>query len=159
MLAERSPFCCDATKRQRRSRDARFGSEHIRRARADATLRQILVAPPFAPATIAYLSDKYEDLSRLKPSSGMSAKLTQFVIEWLRKNAVGQIAGADDIPYLVAKCVREASAQGITRLELEAELGPLDECIRQALNKQVDEPPRGSKKGLGARRARPSRRK
>ena len=89
----------------------------------------------------------------------MSAKLTQFVIEWLRKNAVGQIAGADDIPYLVTRCVSDASAQGITRDELEAELGPLDECIRRALNKRVDEPPRGSKKGAGARNARPSRRK
>ncbi len=76
----------------------------------------------------------------------MSAKLTQFITEWLRKNAVGQIAGADDLPYLVAACVRDASAQGITRRELEAELGPLEDCIGQAVKSRADERLRGSSK-------------
>jgi hypothetical protein len=69
----------------------------------------------------------------------MSAKLTQFITQWLHDNAVGQIAGADDIPYLVARCVREASAQGISRRDLEEELGPLEDCIRGALQKSVAE--------------------
>jgi hypothetical protein len=88
----------------------------------------------------------------------MSAKLTQFITEWLRKNAVGQIAGTDDIPYLVARCVREASEQGIPRLELEAELGPLDECISRSLNRRADERPQGPKR-TGPQAPRPIRRR
>jgi hypothetical protein len=84
----------------------------------------------------------------------MSAKLTLFITEWLRTNAVGQIAGADDLPYLVAKCVREAAEEGITRRELETELGPLEECIRTALNKRADDRSSGSKTSRGRQRRR-----
>ncbi len=81
----------------------------------------------------------------------MSAKLTEFITEWLRKNVVGQIASADDIPYLIVRCVGEASERGITRLELEAEVGPLDECIRGALKRRPDKRHR-SPKPKGPRR-------
>lgn len=63
----------------------------------------------------------------------MSAKLTQFITEWLRMNVVDRIGSAEDVSCLASKCVMEAARQGISREAIEHELGPIEECIRSAL--------------------------
>ena len=63
----------------------------------------------------------------------MSAEIFSFLTEWLRKYAVGRVGSADDVKSLVAKCAKDARAEGISIEELEKQVGPLDECISRAL--------------------------
>jgi hypothetical protein len=65
----------------------------------------------------------------------MSSKLMQFLTDWLRQHAAGRVASAEDIPTLVAKCLRDAACEGISRDEIERTVGSLEQCVRQALLK------------------------
>jgi hypothetical protein len=63
----------------------------------------------------------------------MSTKTTKFLTDWLRWHVVGRIAGDDDIAVLAAKCLHDAWREGISQRDLESSVGPLEDCIRQAL--------------------------
>jgi hypothetical protein len=65
----------------------------------------------------------------------MSTKTTKFLTDWLRWHVVGRVASDDDIPALAMKCLHDAFREGISASDIEAAVGPLDECIRQALLK------------------------
>jgi hypothetical protein len=78
------------------------------------------------------LSD-VESLSYMRGRTSMSTKTTKFLTEWLRWHVVGRVASAEDIPALAAKCLHDAWHEGIPRYDIEAAVGPVEECIRQAL--------------------------
>lgn len=63
----------------------------------------------------------------------MSTKTTRFLTDWLRWHVVGRVASAEDIPALAAKCLHDAWREGISRYDIEDAVGPVEECIRQAL--------------------------
>lgn len=77
----------------------------------------------------------------------MSVRGTDFMNSWLMENIhVGFYPedGKPDsrVPPLVAKCIEDAKAKGITRKEIEEDMGPVADCIAQALidatNDEVD---------------------
>jgi cytosine/adenosine deaminase-related metal-dependent hydrolase len=65
----------------------------------------------------------------------MSSKIMQFLTDWLRWHVAGRVASPEDLPKLASRCIEDAARQGISRAEIESAIGPLEDCIRQALLK------------------------
>ncbi|HET6388412.1 hypothetical protein [Hyphomicrobium sp.] len=63
----------------------------------------------------------------------MSLGVTNFLTNWLRWHAVGRVASPEDIPVLTDKCLEDAAREGISRLDIEIVVGPLENCIRMSL--------------------------
>ena len=67
----------------------------------------------------------------------MSLGVTNFLTNWLRWHVVGRVASTEDIPTLASKCLADASREGISRLDIELVVGPIEDCIRLSL-RQVE---------------------
>jgi hypothetical protein len=65
----------------------------------------------------------------------MSAKVTNFLTDWLHRYVVGRIASNEDIPAMASRCVYDASQRGISQLDIERVVGPVEDCIRLSLRK------------------------
>lgn len=65
----------------------------------------------------------------------MSANVTSFLTDWLRWHVVGRVAGTEDIPVLTAKCLSDASREGLSRGDIECIVGPVEACIRLSLRR------------------------
>ena len=64
----------------------------------------------------------------------MSAKVTDFLTDWLQRHVVGRIASNEDIPAMASRCLDDASWRGISQLDIERVVGPVEDCIRLSLN-------------------------
>ncbi|WP_139247845.1 DUF768 domain-containing protein [Hyphomicrobium sp. CS1GBMeth3] len=64
----------------------------------------------------------------------MSSRVTEFLIDWLRWHVVGRVGSAEDVPMLTAKCLDDALLAGLTRREIEAVVGSIEDCIRVSLS-------------------------
>ena len=65
----------------------------------------------------------------------MSANVTNFLTDWLRWHVVGRVAGPEDIPALAAKCLDDASREGLSQRDIECVVGPVEACIRLSLRR------------------------
>lgn len=63
----------------------------------------------------------------------MSAKVTGFLTDWLDRHVVGRIASNEDIPAMASRCLEDASWRGISKRDIEAVVGPVEDCIRLSL--------------------------
>jgi hypothetical protein len=66
--------------------------------------------------------------------TSMSAKVTDFLTEWLNRHAVGRIASNEDIPAMASRCLDDASWRGISKRDIEGVVGPVEDCIRMSLH-------------------------
>ena len=65
--------------------------------------------------------------------TSMSAKVTDFLTDWLDRHVVGRIASSEDIPVMASRCLVDASRRGISQLDIERVVGPVEDCIRLSL--------------------------
>lgn len=64
----------------------------------------------------------------------MSAEAAKFFVEWLEANvSAGGAAQGQDIAQLAARCLSDAAAHSISRAEIEAVVGDIDDSIRDEL--------------------------
>ena len=63
----------------------------------------------------------------------MSAKVTDFLTDWLKRHVVGRIASNEDIPAMASRCLDDASWRGISQRDIERVVGPVEDCIRLSL--------------------------
>ncbi len=78
-------------------------------------------------------SHAWAKLPYVKNAGGMSRNVTQFLSDWLKAHVVGRVAGEEDVRWLAKRCEYDAIKLGLTKSEIELHVGPIDQCIREAL--------------------------